>query len=279
MLSTHDSSDQPSNVEVAGNTFEDNEENDIFTSGYGTFTGEEFDADEINLNQNEILGSGLNHTGEKDLDATNNFWGAASGPDGEGQGDGASVSENVDFTPWLLEADGETYDRTVSLATGNEWDAVSSGVPVEGIDLAYDGEVKELDDSEATVISYEGQENTWASVSSPSMLTGMFVQGGDALGIDEDEEPETITRDLEEGWNLVGAYEENSVFNQFSPVADSLNSVVSPDRNVFADGLSPGSTFNFENTDEGDENKASAFWLRVSESATLSTTPSPEGEE
>lgn len=34
------------------------------------------------------------------MDATDNWWGAASGPSGEGPGSGDAVSENVDYDPW-----------------------------------------------------------------------------------------------------------------------------------------------------------------------------------
>ena len=49
------------------------------------------------------IGSGVHNQDtrvDNRLDATNNWWGAANGPGGEGPGDGDDVSENVLFDPW-----------------------------------------------------------------------------------------------------------------------------------------------------------------------------------
>jgi hypothetical protein len=42
-----------------------------------------------------------------EVDATGNWWGDDSGPDGEGPGNGDSVTEDVDFRPWLTTPCGE----------------------------------------------------------------------------------------------------------------------------------------------------------------------------
>jgi PGF-CTERM protein len=56
---------------------------------------------------------GFNPGDEDTLDATSNWWGDASGPSGARSGSGATVSENVDFEPWLDAAapDGEAVSR------------------------------------------------------------------------------------------------------------------------------------------------------------------------
>jgi hypothetical protein len=38
------------------------------------------------------------------LNATGNWWGDASGPGGKGPGFGDSVSDHIDFSPWLVES-------------------------------------------------------------------------------------------------------------------------------------------------------------------------------
>jgi len=43
------------------------------------------------------------------VDATENWWGDASGPGGEGPGTGDEVNENVDYEPWLMAPCGERY--------------------------------------------------------------------------------------------------------------------------------------------------------------------------
>lgn len=59
------------------------------------------------LAHNDILENdfGLrNENHENRVQATENFWGAASGPSGRGPGNGDSVSDGVEFTPWCTES-------------------------------------------------------------------------------------------------------------------------------------------------------------------------------
>ena len=56
------------------------------------------------INYNNIYGStnkGVYKDHTPSVDAGYNWWGDASGPDGEGPGSGDSVSTNVDYAPWL----------------------------------------------------------------------------------------------------------------------------------------------------------------------------------
>ena len=60
------------------------------------------------LNQSNISGNevGATYTGAETIDATNNWWGAADGPSGDGPGNGDSVDGtsgggSIDFDPFL----------------------------------------------------------------------------------------------------------------------------------------------------------------------------------
>jgi hypothetical protein len=58
----------------------------------------------ITVNFNNVAGnsrSGVRNEGGETLIATNNWWGDDTGPSGFGPGEGDSVSDNVDFEPWL----------------------------------------------------------------------------------------------------------------------------------------------------------------------------------
>jgi nitrous oxidase accessory protein NosD len=58
----------------------------------------------ITVNFNNIADnsfSGVQNEGGESLDATRNWWGDASGPGGEGPGQGDAVTGDVDFEPWL----------------------------------------------------------------------------------------------------------------------------------------------------------------------------------
>jgi len=71
------------------------------------------------------------------VDATHNWWGDASGPNGEGPGTGDAVSTNVDFEPWLEAAitdqpTGCTADRAYGAGAEAETDNVSAKATTGG---------------------------------------------------------------------------------------------------------------------------------------------------
>ena len=53
------------------------------------------------------------------VDATNNWWGAASGPSGEGPGSGDAVSTNVDYSPWWANESGTSTGTEIPATTSN----------------------------------------------------------------------------------------------------------------------------------------------------------------
>ncbi|NUE03255.1 right-handed parallel beta-helix repeat-containing protein [Halorubraceae archaeon YAN] len=83
-------------LEITGNDIEDNSANGIQVDGGA-------DIEDVTINENNITGNepfGVNNETGVLLDATNNWWGDADGPSGEGPGSGDAVSEDVDFTPF-----------------------------------------------------------------------------------------------------------------------------------------------------------------------------------
>ena len=74
----------------------------------------------IKVNYNNIYGNtpnGVTNKATGVLDATNNWWGNASGPYHETlnpSGTGDAASDNVDFEPWWLEKDGTNTEETES---------------------------------------------------------------------------------------------------------------------------------------------------------------------
>jgi len=74
--------------------------------GYGVNIKGNVNVSTITMNFNNISGNTdygvLNEIAATDLDATKNWWGHCSGPDGGvGPGSGDAVSANVDYDPWL----------------------------------------------------------------------------------------------------------------------------------------------------------------------------------
>ena len=115
------------------------------------------------------------------IDATNNWWGSADGPGGEGSGSGDNVSTNVDFDPWLgsavvteiqtIEIDGQEYNisdegvllEEVEITTGENNEIVigispgtvlldDEGNPLSSIDVSGDPENTPSDDY---ILAYE----------------------------------------------------------------------------------------------------------------------------
>lgn len=85
---------------ITGNTITNNALTDS-----GIHIEETVDATSVDVHLNNIVGNegyGVYNGSTNTLDATNNWWGNASGPSGVGPGTGDAVSDNVDFKPWLL---------------------------------------------------------------------------------------------------------------------------------------------------------------------------------
>ena len=121
-----DASDTGINVEtndeltVSDNTVTDSENGILIEERFGTgvpdgtVTNNELSGNDVGLlveddasllmvSENNIDGNdpGLVNEAADELNATLNWWGSDTGPSGEGPGTGDSVSENVEFDPWL----------------------------------------------------------------------------------------------------------------------------------------------------------------------------------
>jgi len=88
--------ERPCTVEMTGSTLCDN------NCGVSVYDDGNLTAHFNNIAGNDL--SGVHNAAIKEVDATNNWWGDASGPYNEstnpdGKGDG--VSDNVDYSPWL----------------------------------------------------------------------------------------------------------------------------------------------------------------------------------
>jgi hypothetical protein len=87
-----------------GGTTADITENDITMNSNGIIVGyDNFDASVVTANENNIYSNtnfGVYSTAPS-VDATENWWGDASGPSGEGPGSGDAVGLYVDFCYWL----------------------------------------------------------------------------------------------------------------------------------------------------------------------------------
>jgi len=103
------------------------------------------DASTVTITDNDIFDNtllGVNSTNAQ-IDATNNWWGDASGPSGKGFGTGDAISGNVAFCPWL---DASKDDTSVSSAflVNNTTQGTGYCTIQEAVDNAAAGDVIEL---------------------------------------------------------------------------------------------------------------------------------------
>jgi len=140
-------------------------------------------------------------------DATNNWWGNASGPAdavkfaASGyEASGNAVSANVDYEPWLLAAavsgvTPTTYTKTLALKDG--WTLVST-----------DKEVTTDTDWTATV-AYKYTAGAYTQVTLATQLTSvdayyLKTSGGGGVGINySTSSPGVVTKSLGAGWNTI----------------------------------------------------------------------------
>jgi len=94
--------------------------------------------------------AGINHYGGSVIDATNNWWGSASGPSGVGTGSGDAVSANVLFDPWL----------------GAQTEEIVSDTPVDGESVSL---------SSGLVVTYSGTGN-------PTVILAKYVGDPGSVG-------------------------------------------------------------------------------------------------
>ena len=130
----HYGRDLSENVTVTGNTFTGNHLGIYVFNTQTTLAG-------ITVHFNSIAGNswyGVRNDGGEMLDATENWWGAASGP----LGDGDTVSTKVHYSPWLA-AEVGTKPMT--------WGVNPTGLIQDAIDVAASG-----DTIVATAGQYEG---------------------------------------------------------------------------------------------------------------------------
>jgi len=147
---------------------------------------------------------GLINSTSVEVDATDNWWGHASGPHAS-PGLGDTISGNVLYNPWLLEPKGATYDKTLALKDG--WTLVSTDKAVAS--SAWVGTNPLAKELPETIMAYKYTPTGFVSEATLTVpLTAIYVktEGGGGVGFNYVEVgPTTVySKDLEAGWNLIG---------------------------------------------------------------------------
>ena len=221
-----------SNVEAFGNTIYNNNGSWGGYSGTGHGVGIDGIPSNINLYFNNIYGNtgdGCHNYSTVAINATNNWWGNASGPIPPGTYDsyGDEVSDNVNFEPWLLaevnieevaeEILPTTYDKTLALKDGWTLISVDKALLEGDLDRAWVGTnplVVELpDETMAFKYTYQIVDDVLTGGFVPATpadlepLTSIYVKtkDGGGVGINYAEVGPAViySKELEAGWNLI----------------------------------------------------------------------------
>jgi parallel beta-helix repeat protein len=154
---SHYGRDLSENVTVEGNTLTGNRLGIYVFDTQTTLTG-------ITVNYNNITGNsqyGVWNQGGQTLNATENWWGGASGPSRVGPGDGDGISTKVLYSPWLAAEPG-TEPMTWGVdPTSTIQDAIDAAAPDDTIIAAEGTYNQDLSiDKSLTLKSASGYEAT-----------------------------------------------------------------------------------------------------------------------
>ncbi len=274
------STDEQSNLFITHNKINEVSEELIGASN----VGEGFDVTHNDLTADSSLAW---YSGEN-INAIHNYWGQSSGPTED------QVKGDVEYMPWLLqdiEHEPALYDITISFTDG--W---------TGFSLVHWANDLEIAGNDPIIYWYdagedEGSQWRLAEEISNPLYAYAGYEDVEAIGYNIDgDRLEPMNRELNKGWNFVGAYvnlgeDENltgdvsesgqHARNVFSPIKASLNSIYSPlyNQDLLDNDINQGTIWDFSSV-EGTASPFNGYWLRASEDATLSTTPTmPEVEE
>ncbi|GEM_PF-3547507 len=180
----------------------------------------------VNKAVNSEADSGV-FTMDSVIDAKNNYWGAASGPSGVGAGAGSSVVSNVDYRPWLLEADGDTYALTIALTEPNQWALVSAPTLLSEAPTIVDDAGGPI-----SLLAYENGAWFYPAGNIDNSLNDAFKpvsafyaittnKGGIGFKYAIISNPTQTSKQLTTGWNLVGTNTNSSAQNEFATIQNT----------------------------------------------------------
>jgi len=179
----------------------------------------------LKANYLNLYGSVVNLS-EVELDATNNWWGNASGPVEAGQGYTAYGNEivgtgDVIYNPWLLEpveknVEIKTYDKTLALKDG--WTLISVDKTVD-IGTAWKG-TNDIGGEKSIVVYKYGDGFEEPNPDDMSIVDAYYVKtdGGGGVGLiySTDAPPMVVNKTLTVGWNLISCAVESDAYTLLS---------------------------------------------------------------
>ncbi len=177
----------------------------------------------------------------------------------------------VESSPVTVTVGDDTYDLTA-----DQWTALSAPYMTSSVDLQG---------SDGTILSYDPSAEgdvKWNVVSEDNVFQNpqkaYFVKGFDSVAMNKDSDAADVGVTVEEGWNFVGAYN-NDVSQQirdvFSPFENAADTVGYPSRNLNSNGAFTGfKNFDGSSTQATEVNQA--YWFHVYDGPATLTPPQPE---
>jgi nitrous oxidase accessory protein NosD len=249
---SHYGRDLSENVSIEGNTFTGNDLGIYVFPTQTTLTG-------ITFNYNNIAGNsryGLWNQGGETVDATKNWWGDVSGPDGVGPGDGDRISTKVLYSPWLgaeLDTEPMTWGVDPTSSIQGAIDTAGPGDTIIASDGAYEENLNI--DKSLTLRSAGGVEATTIAGSITAQLDGEIVSlGGEDTGltIDAHDGDFAISLSIDNGSQvtisqsiITGAQEgitsRSGVLDSSTLIVDD-NQILGNDYGIYLESIGAGST-------------------------------------
>ncbi len=197
--------------------------NEIYGNAAGIYVNQPIDAETVvhnnSIYDNSMAAVGYAARGSGTLDATDNYWGAASGPAA------GAVSADVSYRPWLLEANGDTYDETIALTDADAWALISAPKLLSEAPAVVDNNAT---GTVALLIYGNGAFGSPAAdnadIVKPISAFYTKVDSGGGVGFryaDTSSAPSQTSKDLVAGWNLVGTNNSGTVQDEFSSIQNT----------------------------------------------------------
>ena len=269
--------------DVSGEYSEFSITNNTFTGGYvqlyhdagvNVLEAANIEGTSICVNYNDFIScsTGIDNDVAEDIDAEYNYWGDASGPSGQGDGTGASVTTNVDYQPWLLASDGTQYDYTRALDSG--WNLVSTPKLLNDSYSALSTIIPSAD----LELAYQYTSSGWSSISSmPDPLESVFIRAANTTGMgfmwSTEQQDVPPARQLSVNWSLIGPNMETSDFSSGLSVdvlLTNINATTSGYQTVFSPNYNSVSwTVTYLNSGSQNMLPFEGYWVFMNTQMTL----------
>jgi len=158
---------------------------------------------------------GVKNTGYQTVDATNNWWGAADGPAGEGPGTGDVVSVNVDYDPWLTSPYSLIMKVEIDIKPSSDPNSInlnSKGVVPVAVISTDDFDANDVDPDTVSFVGASPVRWTMEDVDGDGDMDLLFHFKTQELELDENSIEATLTGETYGGNSIEGTDTVNIIY-------------------------------------------------------------------